>query len=81
MSLLPPRRAALAATKTAAASEVKLLPPIAPVVPDQAYPETAARPIFTPTRRPAPAAPTPETLMMPAILMPLKYAPAWVPVV
>jgi hypothetical protein len=45
-------------------SEVKLLPPLAAVVPDQAYPETAARPLFTPTRRPAPAAPTVASTMV-----------------
>jgi general secretion pathway protein N len=45
------------APSTAAPSEVKLLPPLASVVAEQAYPETAARPLFTPTRRPAPAAP------------------------
>src|SRR4051812_1976423 len=45
------------APKAPAVSEVKILPPLAAVVPDQAYPETAARPLFTPTRRPAPAAP------------------------
>lgn len=44
-------------TKVAAATEAKLLPPPAAVVPDQAYPETTARPLFTPTRRPAPVEP------------------------
>ncbi|MEO7741779.1 MAG: hypothetical protein ABIR98_02435 [Usitatibacter sp.] len=42
----PPRRTVPA--------EAKLLPPLAPVVPEQAYAETAARPLFVPTRRPAP---------------------------
>jgi len=51
-------------TKAAPASEVKMLPPLAAVVPDQAYPETAARPLFTPTRRPAPAAPTAANTMV-----------------
>jgi hypothetical protein len=46
------------APKAAAASEIKLLPPLATVMPDQAYPETVARPLFIATRRPAPAAPT-----------------------
>ena len=36
------------------AGEAKLLPPLASAPPEQAYPETAARPLFTPTRRPAP---------------------------
>jgi hypothetical protein len=35
--------------------QTKLLPAIAAINPDQEYPETAARPLFTPTRRPAPA--------------------------
>jgi type II secretory pathway component PulC len=39
-----------------AAVEVKLLPPVDPVSPEQAYPETGTRPLFTPTRRPAPEA-------------------------
>ena len=42
------------APKRAAATEVKLLPPLLATAPEQAYPETAARPLFTPTRRPAP---------------------------
>jgi len=45
-------------TKAPAAADAKLVPPVAVVVPDQAYPETASRPLFTPTRRPAPAAPS-----------------------
>jgi len=36
------------------AGDAKLLPALAAVAPEQAYPETAARPLFTPTRRPAP---------------------------
>lgn len=39
-----------------AAVQVKLLPPVDPVSPEQAYPETGTRPLFTPTRRPAPQA-------------------------
>lgn len=35
-------------------AEAKLLPPLPQVVPEQAYAETAARPLFVPTRRPAP---------------------------
>jgi general secretion pathway protein N len=37
-----------------AAAEPKLLPMLAVAAPEQAYPQTAARPLFTPTRRPAP---------------------------
>ena len=36
------------------AAEPKLLPPLAAVSPEQAYSQTTARPLFTPTRRPAP---------------------------
>ncbi len=42
------------ASKKAPAPEAKLLPPMVAMVPEQAYPETTARPLFTPTRRPAP---------------------------
>jgi len=35
-------------------AEQKLLPPVAVVAVEQAYPQTTARPLFTPTRRPAP---------------------------
>ncbi len=43
-------------SKRAVPFEARLLPPFAP--PDEsAYPELAARPLFTPTRQPAPAAP------------------------
>jgi len=52
------------ASKAPTPTEVKMLPPLAAVVPDQAYPETAARPLFTPTRRPAPAAPTVASTMV-----------------
>ncbi len=44
--------------------ESKLLPPIVTMAPEQAYPETAARPLFTPTRRPAPEAPTQQSAMV-----------------
>lgn len=40
----------------AAAVDAKLLPPIPDAVAEQVYPETGTRPLFTPTRRPAPAA-------------------------
>ena len=46
------------APKPAAPAEAKLLPPVLAQSPEQAYPEMAARPLFTPTRRPAPAEPT-----------------------
>lgn len=42
----------------AAPAEAKLLPPLALASAEQAYPETAARPLFIPTRRPAPEAPS-----------------------
>ena len=45
-----------AAARKVAPSEAKLLPPIAAVTPDAAYPETALRPLWIPTRRPAPPA-------------------------
>ncbi len=38
--------------------QVKLLPTLAAAEPDRAYPETVARPLWIPTRRPAPQAPT-----------------------
>jgi hypothetical protein len=37
--------------RRASAAETKLLPPIVAVAPEQAYPETSARPLFTPARR------------------------------
>lgn len=40
--------------KRGTAAEAKLLPPLAAVSPEQAYAETTTRPLFTPTRRPAP---------------------------
>lgn len=51
------RPAVPAATAVKAAPvDSKLLPPLADAAPEQVYPETGARPLFTPTRRPAPAA-------------------------
>ncbi len=38
-------------------AEAKLLPALVAVGPEQAYPETVARPLWLPTRRPAPEAP------------------------
>ena len=49
-----PSRAAV--PRKVAAGEAKLLPSVAAVSPEQAYPETAARPLWIPTRRPAPPA-------------------------
>lgn len=42
------------APKRATPPEAKLLPPVVAQAPEQAFPEMAARPLFTPTRRPAP---------------------------
>jgi hypothetical protein len=54
-------RMAAAAAPRAAVVQTKLLPTIAAVNPDQEYAETGNRPLFTPTRRPAPAQVTPTT--------------------
>lgn len=43
-----------AAARPGVAPQAKLLPSIAAAPVDQSYPETVARPLFTPTRRPAP---------------------------
>ena len=53
-----------ASGKPALATDAKLLPPLAATAAEQAYPETIARPLFTPTRRPAPvvAAAPPSTI-------------------
>lgn len=57
-------RIAASAPPRVAASPAKLLPPVPATVPERAYPETGARPLFTPTRRPAPAvAATPAAQM------------------
>ena len=55
LSTTPPAGAA----KKAAPAEAKLLPPLAAASPDGAYPETTARPLWIPTRRPAPPAVAP----------------------
>jgi hypothetical protein len=47
----------VASAKMAPPAEAKLIPPMTVTQAEQAYPETASRPLFTPTRRPAPAAP------------------------
>lgn len=59
-ALLSPERTAAVVPRKATPAEAKLLPPLAAISVDQAYPESAARPIFTPTRRPAPEAPASE---------------------
>jgi len=43
-------------SRPAAPFQAKLMPALAAVDPDQLYPEMAARPLFVPLRRPAPAA-------------------------
>ena len=48
------REAADAPPRRAVPAESKLLPPLPQVAPEQAYAETATRPLFVPTRRPAP---------------------------
>lgn len=48
------RTPSLAPPKRGVATEAKLLPPVAAVTPEQAYAETTTRPLFVPTRRPAP---------------------------
>lgn len=51
------------ASRKVAAAEAKLLPSLATATPESSYPETAARPLWIPTRRPAPqvaAAPQPS---------------------
>ena len=48
-------------TRRAVPFEAKLLPPQQLAQAEQLYPEVAARPLFTPTRRPAPAAAPPST--------------------
>jgi len=50
------RSPSAAAPRKVAAGEAKLLPSVAALAPEQAYPETAARPLWVPTRRPAPPA-------------------------
>jgi hypothetical protein len=47
--------------RRAAPFEAKLLPPQQVAQAEQLYPEVAARPLFTPTRRPAPVAAAPST--------------------
>lgn len=47
---------AASASKRPASAQAKLLPPLAVANAEQDYPETSARPLFIPTRRPAPAA-------------------------
>ncbi len=51
-------RLAASAPPRVTPSPAKLLPAVPATVAEQAYPETGARPLFTPTRRPAPPVPT-----------------------
>ena len=44
-------------------ADARMLPPFALAAAEQAAPETAARPLFTPTRRPAPPAATVQPTM------------------
>lgn len=53
--VLVDRTPSLPPAKRATAAQAKLLPPVAAVTPEQAYAETTTRPLFVPTRRPAPA--------------------------
>lgn len=53
--VMPGSGANPAAARKTAAAEAKLLPPIAASSPDQVFPETVNRPLWIPTRRPAPA--------------------------
>jgi general secretion pathway protein N len=53
----PASNGAPAQGKAAPSPDAKLLPPVLAQAPEQAYPEMAARPLFTPTRRPAPVEP------------------------
>jgi hypothetical protein len=55
-----------AGAKPALPTDAKLLPPLVATAVEQAYPETTTRPLFTPTRRPAPeiaAAPPQPTIV------------------
>ena len=49
------RANAVPPAQPAAAAQAKLLPPVGAITAEQAYPQTTTRPLFTPTRRPAPA--------------------------
>ena len=49
------------APRKVAPAEVKLLPPLAATTPEASYPETASRPLWIPTRRPAPVVATAAT--------------------
>src|SRR5687768_14045584 len=54
-----------AASKAAAPVDARVLPTVAATVAEQAYPESVARPLFVPSRRPAPAAPQTAVATMP----------------
>jgi hypothetical protein len=47
-----------APTRASAPVDAKLLPPVVAQAPEMAFPEMTARPLFTPTRRPAPPDPS-----------------------
>ena len=51
--------------KPGAAVDARVLPTLAAAAPEQAYPESVARPLFVPSRRPAPTAPTTPVATMP----------------
>jgi general secretion pathway protein N len=59
------RQLANAPVQRTAAVEAKLLPAIIAVSAEEAYPESGARPLFTPTRRPAPPGAVAATSSMP----------------
>lgn len=54
--LMAPGGAPSASARKAAPAESKLLPPLASASAEQVYPETVNRPLWIPTRRPAPVA-------------------------
>jgi general secretion pathway protein N len=51
--------------KPGAPVDARVLPTLAATVAEQAYPESVARPLFVPSRRPAPVAPTVPVATMP----------------
>src|SRR5687768_5694158 len=54
-----------AASKAAAPVDARVLPTVAATVAEQAYPESVTRPLFVPSRRPAPTAPPVAVATMP----------------
>ena len=53
------------AAKPGAAVDARVLPTLAVASPEQTYPESVARPLFVPSRRPAPSAPSTPVATMP----------------